>query len=126
MILVSRGSYAWNTAVPMVLDTDQFALACQRAAAPWLPPEEKLETCLAAAELYKGDFLARSAGERWAAPLADYYHAMFLNLARSAVELLEARERWQDVTALCTRAIAVDSYVEFFHRSEERRGGKEC
>lgn len=51
MILVSRGSYAWNTAVPMVLDTDQFALACQRAAAPWLPPEEKLETCLAAAEL---------------------------------------------------------------------------
>ena len=115
MILVSRGSYAWNTAVPMVLDTDQFALACQRAAAPWLPPEEKLETCLAAAELYKGDFLARSAGERWAAPLADYYHAMFLNLARSAVELLEARERWQDVTALCTRAIAVDSYVEFFH-----------
>lgn len=127
MILVSRGSYAWNTSVPMVLDVDQFALACQHSAAPWLAPEEKLETCLAAAELYKGDFLARSAGERWVAPLVSYYHAMYLNLARSTVELLEARERWQDVTETCTRAIAVDNYAEFFHhhliRALTRLGG---
>lgn len=115
MILVSRGSYAWNTAVPMVLDVDQFALACQRSAAPWLPPEEKLETSLAAAEFYKGDFLARSAGERWVAPQASYYRAMYLNLARSAVEQLSARERWRDAAALCTQAIAVDSYAEYFH-----------
>ena len=32
IIVVSRGSYAWNTGTPLELDTDRFELACQRAA----------------------------------------------------------------------------------------------
>lgn len=115
MLLVTRGSYAWNTSVPVVLDVDEFELACQHASAPWLAPEEKLEACLTAAALYKGDFLARSVGERWVGPLASYYHAMYLNLAKTAVELLAAQERWQDVTGICTQAIRIDSYAEYFY-----------
>lgn len=114
-ILMTRGSYAWNTSIPMVFDADCFELACQRAASPRLLPEEKLETCLAAAALYKGDFLARSPGESWVAGLAAYYHSMYKHLVRSAVELLMARGQWEDMAQLCARAIEIDSYEESFH-----------
>ena len=115
MILVTRGSYAWNTSLPMELDVDQFELACQKASSPWIAPDEKLETCLAAADLYKGDFLSRTAGEAWVTPLSTYYHSMFIHLVQTTVDLLMARDRWAEVGRLCDQAILIDGYEEFFH-----------
>ena len=115
MILVTRGSYAWNTSLPMELDVDQFELACQKASSPWITPDEKLETCLAAADLYKGDFLSRTAGEAWVTPLSTYYHSMFIHLVQTTVDLLMARDRWAEVGRLCDQAILIDGYEEFFH-----------
>ena len=48
LIQVTRGSYAWNAGLPIQIDTDLFELACQRVKTPWLSPEERLETCMAA------------------------------------------------------------------------------
>ena len=115
MILVARGSYAWNTSLPMELDVDQFELACQKASSPWIAPDEKLETCLAAADLYKGDFLSRTAGEAWVTPLSTYYHSMYIHLVQTTVDLLMARDRWAEVGQLCDQAILIDGYEEFFH-----------
>ena len=115
MILVTRGSYAWNTSVPMVLDADRFELACQRASAPWMMPEEKLATCLEAVALYKGDFLSKSMGESWVVSLSAYYHSMYVHLVQTTVGLLAAQERWEDVINVCGRAIQVDGYEESFH-----------
>ena len=115
MILVTRGSYAWNTSLPMELDVDQFELACQKASSPWITPDEKLETCLAATDLYKGDFLSRTAGEAWVTPLSTYYHSMYIHLVQTTVDLLMARDRWGEVGRLCDQAIAIDGYEEFFH-----------
>ena len=115
MILVTRGSYAWNTSVPMVLDADRFELACQRSADPWITPEEKLKICLEAADLYKGDFLAKSVGEGWVASLSAYYHSMYVRLVQTAAGLLMGRERWGEVVSLCARAIRIDGYEEHFY-----------
>ena len=115
VIVLSRGSYAWNTGVPLELDTDRFELACQRAAATGALPEERLAACREALELYRGDFLPRAAGERWQGPLAAYYHNLYRHMARSALELLAAGEQWGEMADICARAIAVDGYEEAFH-----------
>ena len=115
MILVTRGSYAWNTSVPMVLDADRFELACQRSADPWITPEEKLKICLEAADLYKGDFLAKSVGEGWVASLSAYYHSMYVHLVQTTIGLLMSRDRWEEVISICSQAILIDGYEEYFY-----------
>ena len=115
MILVTRGSYAWNADVPVQIDTDLFELACQRAGTSWLLPEERLETCMSALALYRSDFLAKAMGERWVKPLADYYHSMYVHLVQTTVGLLSAQERWEDVINVCGRAIQIDNYEEGFY-----------
>ena len=115
IILATRSGYAWNTELPMELDVDLFEVACQKASSSWIAPDQRLETCLTAVELYQGDFLGRSCGEDWVAPKATYYHSMYVHLVQTTVDLLMARERWMDVISLCERAIAIDGYEEFFY-----------
>lgn len=115
MILVTRGSYAWNAGVPIRLDTDVFELACQRARNAWLAPEERLDICMSALALYRGDFLSKAMGERWVGQLAPYYRSMYVRLVQTTVSLLSARERWEEVIQVCGRAIQIDGYEESFY-----------
>ena len=115
IIVVSRGSYAWNTGTPLELDTDRFERACQRAAGAGTLPAERLAACREAVGLYRGDFLPRAAGERWAAPLAAYYRNLYKHTVRVALELLAAGEQWEETAEICAAAIAVDGYEEAFH-----------
>ncbi len=117
MILVTRGTYAWNAGAPIQLDTDLFELACQRSGAVWLPPEERLELCLSALALYRGDFLSKAAGERWVAKLSPCYHSMYTRLVQTTSGLLSAQERWEEVIQICGRAIQIDGYEESFYYS---------
>lgn len=116
LILAGRGTYAWNTDVPIQTDIDLFELACQRAGGTsWLLPEERLETCLSAIALYRNDFLSKAMGEPWVRPLADYYHTMYIHLVQTTVGLLSAQEKWEDVINICGRAIQIDAYEESFY-----------
>lgn len=115
LLLVNRGSYAWNAEVPIALDADVFELACQRAGTAWLTPEEKLETCLGALALYRGDYLSKAMGERWVSQLAPYYHSMYIRLVQTTAGLLSAQDRWEDVIQICGRAIQIDGYEESFY-----------
>lgn len=115
MILVTRGSYAWNAGIPIRLDTDLFELACQRSGTAWLTPEERLEVCTGALALYRGDFLSKAMGERWVSRLAPYYHSMYIRLVQTTVGLLSAQERWDEVVQVCGRAIQIDGYEESFY-----------
>ena len=115
MILVTRGSYAWNAGVPIQMDMELFELACQRAGTSWHLPEERLETCMSALALYRNDFLSKAMGESWVRPLADHYHTMYVRLVQTTVGLLAAQERWEDVINVCGRAIQVDGYEESFY-----------
>ncbi len=115
MILVTRGSYAWNAGVPIQMDMELFELACQRAGTAWLLPEERLETCMSALALYRNDFLSKAMGESWVRPLADYYHTMYVRLVQTTVGLLSSQGRWEDMINVCGRAIQIDSYEESFY-----------
>ena len=115
LIQVTRGSYAWNAGLPIQIDTDLFELACQRVKTPWLSPEERLETCMAALAFYRSDFLAKAMGEGWVKRLAAYYHSLYVHLVQTTAGLLASQERWEDVIPICGRAIQIDGYEESFY-----------
>lgn len=109
------GAYAWNTAVDITLDIDEFERLCREASAA-AAAEEKLERYLKALPLYGGDFLSKMSSESWVVPIAAYYHHLYVQSALEAVPLLESTDRWDEAIALCRRAIVQEPCAEEFYR----------
>lgn len=112
IILYRRGTYRWNHDLDITVDTEQFESLCEAAARPG---PDRLGHMLAAAALYRGDFLPKASHEPWAVSLRVYYHAKFLKLCAEAAGLLDAEGRYAETVDLCRRAILVDSYDEGMH-----------
>lgn len=115
IIIQSRGSYAWNPQISCVVDTEQFEILCQTGDRAE-EDSEKLAAYEKALELYKGDFLPKSAMESWAVQLNIYYHTMYINTAHKAVELYRAFDRYDRIVKTCQDALKIDPYDEFFYR----------
>lgn len=110
LIVRKNGTYAWNTEIPISLDVEAFEALCSKANAA--AGDEQLELYLNALALYQGDFLPKLSMEHWAMPINAYYHKLFLDAAAHTLELLEERERWNDVTAVCRQALKIEPYSE--------------
>lgn len=115
VIIAARSTYALNPALSVKVDVDEFETLCSQVGSPWLTDAARLDTCLKAVALYKGDFLPKSAGEQWVASLNIYYHSMYIRLVHTTVDLLCRAERWDDVVTLCEQAIRIDAFEEFFY-----------
>lgn len=114
LLIQKRGSYAWNPAVKTVVDTDQFEALCTQAAAAD-DSREKLDLYLKALQIYKGDFLPKSAWESWVIPISTYYHSLYRKAARKAIELLSAGDEWEKIIEICRKAITIEPFDEDFH-----------
>ena len=110
-IIRKDGTYAWNKDITLQLDVEEFEALCKKAAAE---QDETLRLSLLtqALNLYQGDFLPKLSTESWVIPIQTYYHQMYLNTAEQALALLETREQWQDISALCKAALKVEPYSE--------------
>lgn len=116
LIVSRRGTYAWNTEIPLWVDTDAFDDAC-RASAASEDPAEKLRRMQEAIQLYRGDFLPKSSLEPWAVPICAYYHAQYIKIVHEALELLEQAKRYDEIISICQQAVVVDPYDEAFHHA---------
>ena len=61
IILYRRGTYRWNHDLDITVDTEQFESLCEAAARPG---PDRLGHMLAAAALYRGDFLPKDVYKR--------------------------------------------------------------
>lgn len=113
-LLTLPGCYAWNPDLCFELDTEQFETACLEARKR--SGEEQAEQLLLAVSLYKGDFLLANDHE-WAMVLRQYYRALYLDACKSALPLLEKRERWMDIVNICDQAYRTDFSMEEFTAS---------
>ncbi|MEG1537425.1 MAG: bacterial transcriptional activator domain-containing protein, partial [Clostridiales bacterium] len=115
MILQSGGSYMWNKDLPLVLDVDSFENLCQLATSSDLSDDQRLQYYLDAIEIYKGDFLSKLTMESWVTQLNTYYHTMYIHAVHQAITLFIAKEDYPHIVELCSRALTIDAYDEFFH-----------
>lgn len=111
VITYSRGTYAWNNKFPIVVDTELFEEAC-RLGDTSSSEQEKIEYYMQAIEIYKGDFLPKSALEPWVVPINTYYHSEYLRIVHTVVDLLNQADRKYEVISICQKAVTLAPYDE--------------
>ena len=111
MILSKNGGYTWNHYVQCSVDTEEFEALCKKAGSD-ISDEERLDTLLKAAELYKGDFLPNSAGDMWVMPLSRWYRSLYIGCVHDALDLLTAAGRTVEAGELCVNALRLDPFDE--------------
>lgn len=115
LIVQQKGFYAWNPELETIVDIDLFdklATDIQRAG---YEDEKRLEECLKAIALYKGDFLPKTGYESWVVPISTYYHTSYLSVVHAALEILERASDYQRMVEVCQKAITVEKYDEDIH-----------
>lgn len=115
LILFKNGCYSWNQDTPISLDVDEFDRLCT-AAGQQTDENIRLDLYRQALALYGGDFLPKLSSEPWVMPISTYYHQMYLNAVQQTLELLEQRNLWTEVSALCRRALTVEPYNEHLYQ----------
>lgn len=111
MIVRREGNYAWNSELPLLLDTDEFESLC-RAGSADQDPARRIDAQLRALALYRGDFLPKLSSEPWVVPVSAYFHNLYVQTARDAAAALTAAGRLSEAADVCRRAAAVEPYDE--------------
>ena len=114
-IVQSRGTYAWNNALPCIIDADEFDRLYKEGLAVTDDEDLRLAKFRKAISLYKADFLPKTSHEAWVIPIASYYHTTYLKLVHETIELLIKRQDFEDVANICWHAITIDRFDEEFH-----------
>lgn len=112
VILYRRGMYSWNNSLPIEVDTERFDELCERAETA---EADKLSLLLQAVDLYQGDFLPKYSESAWVLNKRAHYHSQYLKICCEATALLETAGRYQDIIALCNKALAIAPYEEELH-----------
>jgi DNA-binding SARP family transcriptional activator len=107
-VLTNRGSYRWNPAVEVDLDTEQFEKLLAEA-----KQEKSYEKAIVlyeqAIDLYHGDFMPRLTDLHWIFTLHTYYHSLYLTCVKALAEIYGRMERYEDLERLSTDALRLES-----------------
>lgn len=109
LILHKNSGYSWNPQVPVSVDSDDFEALFQEKDPD---PARRLDICLEALSLYRGEFLERQSSENWVIPVTTHYHNLFVVLTLEAAALLGEQQRHEEAAQLCRRCITVEPYHE--------------
>lgn len=112
LIIRKQGTFSWNNALKCEYDFEDFIAYCGKAAMTTYDDEARIEFCRRAFELYHGDFLPKCTTEVWAAALSARYHAMYIKLVSTYMELIMKYERYDEMTDCCSQAVVIDGMDE--------------
>lgn len=98
--------YAWNTDIPIVLDTDDFESG----------EANRDEACLhALIETYHGKFMAECDDFYWGMCMQTYYQTRYVNAVNDCCTFLDAGHRYQEICEIVRRSMQSDILEETFH-----------
>lgn len=109
LILHKSSGYSWNEAAQITVDSDRFEELCLRKD---VPADTRLDICLEALQLYRGEFLERQSSETWVIPVTTHFHNMYVMLTLETATLLSQRQRHEEAAQLCRSCIAAEPYHE--------------
>lgn len=113
-IMTGRGSYSWNPAYELEIDTEQFEEDCKMAAKAETD-EDKILYYKRAVISYKGMFVPKLSGEYWVTSLATYYHSTYLAAVKKLADILSVYRRYEEMAQICSMAISLDNLDEELH-----------
>lgn len=114
-LLFSRNSYLWNRGISCVVDSEEFEVLCHLGSNAKRTSEERIESCMKAMELYKGEFLPKSSYADWVISQSTYYSSLYNKTVETLVGLLQAEKRYADIIRVCEAALVLSPFEESIH-----------
>lgn len=115
LIQYATSAYAWNDAVPIEIDAEQFE-EFGRIASETDDEGEKVDAYRRAIDLYHGSFLPKSAYAEWVMFKGTHYATLYNDYVLRTAELLHQQCRYEEIVSLCEQAVEYDPYDERIHR----------
>lgn len=114
-LLFSRNSYLWNRGISCVVDSEEFEVLCHLGSNAKRTSEERIESCMKAMELYKGEFLPKSSYADWVISQSTYYSSLYNKTVETLVGLLQTEKRYADIIRVCEAALVLSPFEESIH-----------
>lgn len=115
LIIRRRDTFAWNNDIPFEIDVDVFERYYNLGSLANTPDKDRLSYFIKAFQLYKGDYLPKSAGEAWAVPIVTYYHSIYIKMIHEMIQILKSESRNEEIIHYCSFAATIDPYDEYIH-----------
>jgi len=116
-ILTVRGTYRWNNNFPCALDETNFERLCDALKdVHELTPQtrDKFQEVLS---IYKGDLFSKANQDTWAISRSVYLHNMYEETIERYIDLLRARDEFDEIIVVSRTALDIDAFCEKFHIS---------
>ena len=124
-IVFQRNTYAWNPALPCVVDVEEMNRLWRLAIQKDRAIEERIHDYSCVVELYQGEFLPKSSDLDWVVVKNAYYSTMFTDCVMGLVQLMIARKHYEEIIRLCEYALVFFPFEdcirlrEFFSATEK-------
>ena len=118
-IISSRGTYAWNPEVEVIVDVEQFEKIIGRAK-DQTDIGRLREEYEEAISIYEGDFINTITDLHWMQNLNTYYHSMYLSTVKSLVKLYSEQKDYEKIEHVCNKALEIDSVDEQIYADKIR------
>ena len=111
-IKYQKGAYGFACQTACVVDTEQFEAFVAQGKDVKCPVEKRIDVCMAALKLYRGDFLPRSMGVLWAMSHTVWYQDLYCECLTTIYGLLESQGQLEQLLPELQRANHLYPYVE--------------
>ena len=109
LILHKDNGYLWNPEIPVILDHEEFDRLANLSTDN---PAEKLQACLDALSLYRGDFLDKQSSETWVIPISTHFHNLYIRTVLAAASLLSGQSQHAEAVSILKQAAPAEPYHE--------------
>ncbi|MCR4653696.1 MAG: diguanylate cyclase [Eubacterium sp.] len=114
MLITGRGSYHWNTDIPVTIDVHEMEELIQQAR-DTEDESDKVMYLRQAVDLYRGKVLSDYSNEYWVMSMQAYSHSQYLQAVKALCALLEKRSMFSIMEEICLKAIDQDQLDEDLH-----------
>lgn len=112
-ICFNNGYYSLHTGESTVVDTDVFEQMIKNANnVKSLDINRAIDLYKSALQIYEGEYLEGSPYELWLVPIRNYFRRLYLKTLFTLIEILEEKERYEEIIILCEKALIIDPHNE--------------
>lgn len=111
-IQYKKNAYGLSGAIPCEMDTEIFNGLLEKSRNLDLADKERLDICLCAIDLYKGEFLPRGSGEPWVVGFSVQYQETYYKFLSSAYEVIRKRGEHEALVTRLQKAVRLYPYEE--------------
>lgn len=112
--MTGDGFYCCNQEVSLSVDAEEFERLCreEKSAHSY---QEKIEKCMKAIALYRGEYMSGYNDVYWLASMTTFYQSLYLNTVKECASLLEKCGRYVEMEQIIRDALDRESLDEELH-----------